>query len=141
MSDVTTPATGINVAEYLQKLVKLIPGEIVTLYAALVAFVPKEAPALFVAAGICLALVPVFLAAVLKVKNVAQIVVMTIGFAVYVFAAPGSPFGLLGWYQSWMAGFALVIYTAIPPMILGTTPAPVAAPGTTASVTKSWRQV
>ena len=134
MSDVTAPK--IDTTEYLQKLVKLIPAEIIALYLTIAAFVPKEAVVQFIVAGICFVLTPVYLIQVSKIKSVLQTVMSTIAFAVWVFAT-GGPFATLAWYQAWMPGSLLVLFTLVAPMFFPT----VAPAAGTASRVKGWREV
>jgi hypothetical protein len=132
MSDPAVITSG----DYLQKLVKLIPGEIIALYLAIASFVPKEVVAQFIVAGLALVLTPIYLVNVGKVKNTLQVALSTISFAVWVFVT-GGPFAGMPWYQAWIPGAVLAAYTLIVPILVG--PAPVAA-GTAATV-KSWREI
>lgn len=128
--------TTIDTAGYLEKLTKLIPGEMVALYLAIASFVPKEVIAQFIVAGLVFVLTPLYLLNVAKVKNIVQIVVSTISFAVWVFVT-GGPFASMPWYQAWIPGAVLVAYTLIVPMFVA--PAPVSV-GTAARV-KSFREI
>jgi hypothetical protein len=47
-----------------------------------------------------------------------QIVIATVSFPVWVFAL-GGPFAGLGWYNSVYGSILLVLYTFVPPIILG----------------------
>ena len=128
--------TTVDTAGYLEKLTKLIPGEMVALYLAIASFVPKEVVAQFIVAGLVFVLTPLYLLNVAKVKNAVQIVVSTISFAVWVFVT-GGPFASMPWYQAWIPGSVLVAYTLIVPMFVAPTPAVV---GTAARV-KSYREI
>jgi hypothetical protein len=133
MSDVKTP---IDTTAYLEKLTKLIPGEIIALYLAIAAFVPKEIVAQSIVAGLAFVLTPLYLTNVAKVKNVMQVIVSTISFAVWVFVT-GGPFTGQAWYQAWIPGAVLAAYTLIVPMFVSSAPA---ATGTAAR-TKGWREI
>ena len=134
MSDVKTPV--IDTTGYLEKLTKLIPGEIIALYLAIAAFVPKEVVAQSIVAGLAFVLTPLYLMNVAKVKNVVQVIVSTLSFAVWVFVT-GGPFAGQTWYQAWIPGAVLAAYTLIVPMFV----APVPAATGTAARTKGWREI
>jgi len=145
MSDIKTAPVGApDASAYLQKLVKLIPAEIIALYLTIGAFLPKEPIAQFIVAGLCFVLTPLYLSQVVKVKNVLQVVLSTLAYAVWVFAT-GGPFTTMSWYQSWMPGSLLAVFTLVVPMFFSKTldQVPAADPSTlvTNSGSKSWREV
>lgn len=116
MSDQSIPKS--KVSEYLESLVKLIPAEIVAIYAVLAAFVPETLTGqLFVTIPL-FALTPFYLYFSMGVKNFGQVAISTIAFVVWLFAI-GGPFVHFEWYEAWMGGSLLAIYTLFPPMIYG----------------------
>jgi hypothetical protein len=125
-----------NVSEYLQKILKLIPAEVVILYTTVLAIVGVNITGQFVVAGICLALVPLYLLFATGVKNTRQIIISTIAFAIYVFAS-GGPFIAMPWYQPWIPATILAIFTGVVPMFASSSSQVMA----TASRSKSWREV
>lgn len=132
MSDIVK----VDTSGYLQKLVGLIPAEVIALYLAIASFMPKEPVAQFIVAGLAFVLTPFYLLNIGKVKNIGQIVVSTVSFAVWVFVT-GGPFVGMAWYQAWIPGAVLAAYTLIVPMFVQPAPAAVG----TASKVKGWREI
>lgn len=132
------------IQEYLVNLVKLIPAEILAIYTIAMIFVPVTLiGALFVAIPLAI-LVPLYLRFTLDVKNIKQIVISTLAFIVWLFAL-GGPFIYFPWYESWMAGALLTLFTLIP-LILFKTPIEQTTESTIKKKkkimnTKSWRQI
>jgi hypothetical protein len=106
--------------DYLARLVKYIPSEIVGLYIAAAGFVPqvdnRPEPAVWWVFAACAVLTPLYLAFVTKDPTQqkgplwVQVVLGTIAFPVWVFAL-GGPFVLLGWYKPYIASLVLVFVT------------------------------
>src|SRR5712664_4247571 len=105
--------------DYLTKLMKYIPGEVVSLYVALEAVLktsvhnPAEAQgpywSIFV---VCVIGTPLYLWRLGGVNKILQLFISTVALAVWVFAL-GGPFESLAWYQTHKLYAALVlpIYT------------------------------
>jgi hypothetical protein len=124
----TTRATATTAAvqvpdEYLTKVLKLIPAEVVSLYVALAGIVgvagqTVNAPLLFwIVFVVCLVGTPLYLMRIAKVSDTLQIGISTFAFIVWVFAL-GGPFASLGWYQPIYGALLLPIFTFFAPMIM-----------------------
>lgn len=101
--------------KFLENLVKLIPAEIIALYAVLSGFVPEDLTGqLFITIPLFV-FTPFYMYLAMKVQKISQIVISTIAFAVWLFAI-GGPFAYFAWYEPWMGGALLALYTLIPPM-------------------------
>lgn len=136
MSD-TVVKTPLDVTEYLQKLVKLIPSEVILLYSAALAFIPGNLTAQLVIIGVCTVLTPLYLLFGAKVKNYVQVVLSTLSFVVYSFASGGA-LTTAPWYQSWIPGLVLMLFTFIVPMFVKPEAVTTAA---SKSMIKSWREI
>ena len=121
-----------DLSNYLEKLMKLIPSEIVLVYATIVGFLPKveygdgeilKLSAQLIIALILLVLIPFYLSNALSVKNKSQIVLTAIAFVIWVFYL-GDPFEGSAWYKPWMAGTALLLFSLLPPIFLKSNAAP-----------------
>ena len=112
--------------DYLTKVVKYIPAEIVAVFVTLDGVLKADAtvPAflywlVFIA---LLTFVPLYTWKATKEKNLppayAQIVISTASFAIWVFAL-GGPFGFMDWYKPIYGSIALILFTLAPPLVLG----------------------
>ncbi len=137
----------LQIQQYLINLVKLIPAEILALYTISMSFTPATlVGALFVAIPLMI-ITPLYLVFAMGVKSPAQVIVSTVAFAAWLFAL-GGPFIYFSWYQPWMAGTILTLFTIIPPILFGK---PMEVEKTTATKsgakskkkinTKAWRQI
>lgn len=116
MSDNQMPVSSINV--FLTNLVKLIPAEIVALYAVIQTFVPATLTAhLFISVPL-MVLTPLYMYFAMGVKKVDQIILTSVAYVIWVFAL-GGPFVFINGYEPWMAGVALALFTLVPPIIYG----------------------
>jgi hypothetical protein len=111
--------------DYRAKLMKYIPGEVVSLYVALEAVVktsstsPAQAQgAYWLVFGVCLIGTPLYLWRLGKVHKSAQLLISTVAFAVWVFAL-GGPFDGWDWYQTHRLYPALIvpIYTFLTALV------------------------
>jgi len=109
--------------EYLSKVLKLIPAEVVSLYIALAGIIVVGGQAvngealfwfIFV---VCLIGTPLYLMKITKVGDLLQLGISTIAFVVWVFAL-GGPFATVSWYQPIYGALLLPIFTFFVPMIL-----------------------
>jgi hypothetical protein len=119
-----TPKLGENdkPEEYLGRLVKYIPAEIVAIYLAATGFVPAADESrqtwLWIIFGACAVLTPIyFIIATRDVKQkkkplFIQVLLATVAFPVWVFAV-GGPFAALTWYKSYVASIVLIFVTSI----------------------------
>jgi hypothetical protein len=108
--------------DYLGRLVKYVPAEIIALYLTVAGVIPPDATgrprttALWVVFFACLALVPVFTWVATtrhgRPPLTAQVVISTLAFPIWVFAI-GGPFASLAWYQPWIASVVLAFATTL----------------------------
>lgn len=108
--------------DYLGRVAKYIPAEIVGLYLATSGAVPlgadghERCSALWTVFAINFALVPFyFLFATTRNRKPPlwpQIILASLAFPVWVFAI-GGPFRCLGWYQGWIASIVLAFVTVV----------------------------
>ena len=148
MSDELNPANEIQTTMFLQNLVKLIPVEIVALWAIISGFIPVTASTIsvWIIFGALTLLVPFYVIFAMKVKKISQIVLMTLAFPIWVFAIGGLPG--ISWFEPWMISVALALFTLVPPMFYGervevekTTDSKSKITGLKIKQVKSWRQV
>jgi hypothetical protein len=112
--------TGVD--DYLGRLVKYIPAEIVGFYLTAAGVIPlgqDKKPnllALWVVFGLGFVLVPVYFWFATtrggKPPLTCQIVFATIAYPVWVFAI-GGPFAFLSWYRSWIGSLFLLFVTVL----------------------------
>jgi hypothetical protein len=104
---------------YRDKLLKLMPSEIVTAYIVIDGVIPANAKLIgtIVVSLVLLGLTPVYLLKVSKVNNVGQIVVSTLSFLVWVYTL-GGPFAALGIHETWIASAILTLWTLIVPLLV-----------------------
>ncbi len=119
-----SPGATLKPDDYLTKLVKYIPSEVVALYITLygIASAAKEEISftfiswlIFVIGILGTAL---YLWRVAKVSDWLQLIVSTIAFVVWVFAL-GGPFSSLSWYHPIYGALLLPVYTFFIPIIVG----------------------
>jgi hypothetical protein len=110
--------------DYVTKLLKYIPVEVIALYITLEALVRSsggtQQPELqlywfIFAFGIVVT--PLYLWRIQKVHKVSQLSISTAAFLVWVFAMGGPHFNELGWYESIYGAMLLPIYTFLIPII------------------------
>ena len=107
--------------DFLGRLVKYIPAEIVGLFVAVRGIVPQNAPTsvLWLVGGISWALVPIYFWISTTRGNqkpmVRQIIFATVAFPVWVFAIGGNPAASWGWYRthSYVGSILLIFLTVI----------------------------
>lgn len=122
MSDeIKNSAQQLQTSVFLQNLVKLIPVEIVALWAIISGFIPATATALsvWIVFGALIVLVPFYIIFAMGVRKWDQVILMTIAFPIWVFAVGGIPALGLFWLEPWMISVALALFTFIPPMFYG----------------------
>ncbi|MDX1491734.1 MAG: hypothetical protein R3332_10625 [Pseudohongiellaceae bacterium] len=106
-------------SHYSEKLVKLIPTEIIGAYIAIEGMVRSNGDVymqVMVAASIVLLLlVPLYLTIIFRVNNKAQIVVTMLSFLVWIFSM-GGPFATQLWYLPVYGSVVLVLWTLIVPL-------------------------
>ncbi len=111
---------------YLTKLLKLIPAEIVTLYITLSAILESSKETTktleLTVFAIVFILTPLYIYIITKEENrkppYKQIIISTISFVVWVFAL-GGPFLYFKWYKRIYGALLLPIYTFLIPLVFG----------------------
>ena len=101
--------------DFLGRLSKYIPAEIVGLYLAATAPVPKteggHSTLLWIIFGACLIVTPIYMGFVTRDPQKGplwlQVLLATIAFPVWVFAI-GGPFTFLSWYRGYIATIVLI---------------------------------
>ncbi len=113
------PEAGVD--DYADRLLKLIPGEVITVYLAMITILKNSSdevaaivPWLVVVFGV--AATWFYLRVTLKVTNIRQLLVTCVAFLVWAFTI-GPPFDTLDWYNGTYAGLLLAAYTFIAPKI------------------------
>ncbi|HUI90612.1 MAG TPA: hypothetical protein VLX68_00055 [Chitinivibrionales bacterium] len=104
---------------YVDKLVKLIPTEILGAYTVIAGVVPADQVkvVLTASAAALLMLVPLYLWKISGVKNVAQLVVSAFSFVIWTYTL-GGPFEAWGIYQGYIGSILLVLFTLIVPIVV-----------------------
>jgi len=145
MSDVNNGAQQFQMDLFLQNLVKLVPIEIIALFAVVKGMIPVTAnpTSIWVFLGILIVLVPFYVIFAMKVTKVSQIILMTIAFPIWILAIGGLPITGINFIEPWMLSVALALFTLIPPMFYGQRIQPEEVIMTTSSrkKLKSWREV
>jgi hypothetical protein len=113
--------------KYKDRLLKLIPSEIVAAYIVLAGIIPIASAkwGLLIVSVVLLILVPLYLWRIQDVKRLVQIVVTTISFVVWIYSI-GGPFLYWGIYEKWIASVVLILWTLIVPIVVNpkTQPSP-----------------
>jgi hypothetical protein len=105
-----------TVDQYADRLMKYIPGEVVSLFIllnGLAANAPETIPRVPLQWGVFVVLLVgtwFYLRRILKVTKWQQLVISTVAFVVWVFFL-GGPFVSLGWYDQFYGTFLLPLYT------------------------------
>ena len=105
---------------YYEKLLRLIPSEIVAAYLVIIGIIPPNVPVWLnvVVTSILLLIIPFYLYRALNVKNKLQIITTTIAFIVWVYSFNGGIFNSFGLYKPWIASIILVLFTLIMPILI-----------------------
>ena len=107
-------------SSYEDKLIKLIPADIVAAFIALNGFLSNEIEKtkwiLLAASLLLLLLIPIYLNKMYGVYNPAQILVTMGSFLVWVYSI-GGPFVYFGWQNPYLAATILVFWTLLIPLI------------------------
>ncbi len=105
---------------YVEKLLRLIPSEIVAAYLVISGIIPYNFSkwGFLIISVILLAIIPFYLWRILNVKNKLQIISTAIAFAIWMYSLNGGPFFAFGLYKSWLASIILIIWTLIMPIII-----------------------
>jgi hypothetical protein len=149
MSDIPDKAKGVQTEIFLENLVKLIPVEIIALWAIISGLIPASASitSIWVVFGALTLLVPFYVIFAMKIKKIDQIVLMTLAFPIWILAMGGLPVTVIfTWFEPWMMSVILALFTLVPPMFYGkrVEVIQIPEPGITASIAQNslpWRQV
>jgi uncharacterized membrane protein YdfJ with MMPL/SSD domain len=115
------PPSAIN--DYKDRLVKLIPSEIITAYVTLKGLISgageqgNKQLLLWIVFGILVILNPLYLFYVTQVKKAGQIVFSSIAFILWVMVIGGTFNNILGFSAEFMGSILLVIYTLFIPFV------------------------
>ncbi len=120
MSDLKKDAQTMETSLFLQNLVKLIPVEIIALFAIIKGLIPVTASptSIMVVFGALVVLVPFYVIFAMRVKSWTQVVLMTVAFPIWIIAIGGMPIPF-NWFEPWMISVSLALFTLIPPMFYG----------------------
>ncbi len=119
-----SPGAILKPDDYLTKLIKYIPSEVVALYIALygIASAAKEEISFVFISWLIFVIgiigTVLYLWRVAKVSDCLQLIISTIAFVVWVFAL-GGPFSSLPWYHPVYGALLLPVYTFFIPIIIG----------------------
>lgn len=102
--------------EYLGRLLKLIPSEIVAAYMAIQGIIPKESAkwGLTVISVILLIITPYYLKTKQKVGKKSQVLISTLSFIVWLYAI-GGPFKYWNIQIDWVSSVIMVFWTMLVP--------------------------
>ncbi len=109
-----------NNQNYIEKLLRLIPSEIIAAYLIIIGIIPggfSKWGGLIITVLI-LALIPFYLWRVQNVKNYMQITATAAAYLVWVYSLNGGPFQPWGLYRSWLASIILILWTLIIPVLV-----------------------
>lgn len=111
--------------KYKDRLLKLIPSEIVAAYMVLSGIIPSDSAKwgtliVFIA---LLVLVPFYLKRIQNVQRNSQLMVTAISFVVWVYSL-GGPFEVWGLYKPWIGSIILVLWTLTMPLVVNPQPQP-----------------
>ena len=104
---------------YGDRLLKLIPSEIIAAYVAVQGMIPEDAGPWFLLAVTVLMMImtPFYLKRFQGVIHSTQLAVSTVSFLIWVYTL-GGPFRFWGLYRSWFASVLLVIWTLAVPLLM-----------------------
>ncbi len=104
---------------YKDRLLKLIPSEIVAAYMVLAGIIPLASAkwGTLIVSIILLILVPFYLWKIHNVTRSSQIIVTSISFVVWVYSL-GGPFQFWNLYRAWIGSVILVLWTLIVPLAI-----------------------
>jgi hypothetical protein len=109
---------------YRDKLLKLIPSEIVAAYMVLIGIIPEHYAkwGTLVVSIILLILTPFYLKKLEKVANNVQVLFCSLSFVVWVYSLGGlgGPFRHWHMYQPWIGSVVLILWTLIVPLFVPT---------------------
>jgi hypothetical protein len=104
---------------YRDKLLKLIPSEIVAAYMVVIGIIPKDYAkwGTLIVSLLLLILTPFYLKKLQNVTNNMQIAFCSLSFVVWVYSL-GGPFMYWHVYEPWIASIVLIIWTLLVPLFV-----------------------
>ena len=120
-ADVPSAPSPVN--DYKDRLVKLIPSEIITAYVTLKGLISSAGVAgnkqllLWIVFGILVILNPLYLYYITRVKKAGQIVFSSFAFVLWVMVIGGTFANILGFPAEFLGSILLVIYTLFIPFV------------------------
>jgi len=111
--------------KYMDKIIKLVPSEIIAAFIAINNLIDIEEGAYmrihWIVFFILLIATPFYISKITKRKDLpvlkSQILISTIAFTVWVFAL-GGPFRYLNWYDSIYGSIFMILFTALSPLFI-----------------------
>ena len=102
---------------YKDRLLKLIPSEIVAAYMVLAGIIPPDRAkwGTLIVSIVLLVLVPFYMWRMQNVRHNSQLIVTTISFVVWLYSL-GGPFAAWGLHESWIGSVILILWTLIIPV-------------------------
>ena len=105
---------------YVEKLVKLIPGEIIAAYLAILGIVQPHLdyrfPVLIISIIVLLLLIPYYLRAHNRVTSWRNILITMVSFLVWVVNL-GGPFEDIPGFESWLGSILIILWTLAAPVL------------------------
>ena len=112
------------VESYRNKLLKLIPSEIVAAYMVVIGIIPDdyEKWGTLIVSIILLILTPFYLKKLEKVANNVQVVFCSVSFVVWIYSLGGLGGPFMHWniYQPWIGSVVLIFWTLMVPLFVTT---------------------
>ncbi len=114
---------------YKERLLKLIPSEIIAAYLVVSGIIPEDSLkwGTLIVSAVLLVLVPFYLIKFQKVKPIGQIIFTMISFIVWLYSIRG-PFGPWGLHEPWIGSVVLILWTLVIPLGYNPKSEPAASP-------------
>lgn len=109
--------------DYMGRLLKLIPSEMVAVYMAIQGFVPVEQAklGLSIISLVILVLIPLYLKFIQEVKSRTQVIVSSLSFVIWLYGI-GGPFVHFNVHEPWIASAVLLLWTTFIPQFFKSAP-------------------
>ena len=104
--------------DYKNKLLKLIPSEIVAAYVVIEGIIPDDRKLIGTLAVslVLLILIPLYLKKIYKVQRFGQHIFVMIAFIIWIYTL-GGPFKLWNLWEAWIGSAVLILYTLLIPLV------------------------
>ena len=105
---------------YPEKLLRLIPSEIVAAYLAINGIIPSGYSkwGSVTVSAILFILIPFYLWRVQNVRKILQVSLTSLAFVVWIYSLNGGPFAYFGLYSPWIASIVLILCTLLSPVLI-----------------------